>query len=190
MNTGFEVYQKYIALKNHFYSEYDYFKYSGKSSATLESYERRKDKSFFQRLGKKDGWKNILLASFVERDAWIGELDTEECNQNYKKWKKRMQSLTYYFDNDIRYLKDNGIDSFQELFRSWRHNKICLETFILLDVILDIVNKYEDCLKDDLIIWQSLAKKKVEKYKPFLQKYLTIEKFRKRLEKHGYNVIC
>ena len=33
----FETYENYVALKLHFTSEYDYFRYNGKTSVTLNS---------------------------------------------------------------------------------------------------------------------------------------------------------
>ena len=46
----FEAYKEYIALKLHFTSDYDYFKYNGKTNVTLHSFEERKDKYHFKRL--------------------------------------------------------------------------------------------------------------------------------------------
>ena len=34
----FETYEKYVALKLHFTSEYDYFRYNGKTSVTPKSF--------------------------------------------------------------------------------------------------------------------------------------------------------
>ena len=48
----FEAYQKYIALKLHFTSDYDYFKYNGKTNVTLNSFNERKDKFHFKKLVK------------------------------------------------------------------------------------------------------------------------------------------
>ena len=51
----FEAYQKYIALKLHFTSDYDYFKYNGKTNVTLNSFNERKDKFHFKKIVKKYG---------------------------------------------------------------------------------------------------------------------------------------
>ena len=37
----FEAYEKYVALKLHFTSEYDYFRYNGKTSVTPKSFNER-----------------------------------------------------------------------------------------------------------------------------------------------------
>ena len=62
--TPFEVYTKYIALKNHFSQErYDYFTYGGKVRAKESSFEIRKDKYFFYKLSKHKDIENFLLAN-------------------------------------------------------------------------------------------------------------------------------
>ena len=43
-----EVYQSYLAFKNHFTKEkYDYFKYGGRSRASEGAFNKRKDRYFF-----------------------------------------------------------------------------------------------------------------------------------------------
>ena len=58
--TDYEAYQNYLAMKLHFGGEYDFHKYNGKVSATLESFEKRKDKFKFVRLSKKLSDPEIL----------------------------------------------------------------------------------------------------------------------------------
>ena len=51
---GFEVYKTYLALKLHFSKDnYNFFTFNGKSRASLKSFEGRKDKYFFKKLGTK-----------------------------------------------------------------------------------------------------------------------------------------
>jgi len=51
--TPFEVYQKYLSLKQHFNrNEYDYFKFNGRVRANESSFDKRKDKYHFIRLSK------------------------------------------------------------------------------------------------------------------------------------------
>ena len=48
--TPFEVYTKYLALKNHFESKsYDYHKYGGKVRATTPDFMVEKHNHFFKR---------------------------------------------------------------------------------------------------------------------------------------------
>ena len=51
---GYNAYKTYVALKNHFTSDsYDYFKYKGKARVKEETFLKRKDKFFFEKIEKK-----------------------------------------------------------------------------------------------------------------------------------------
>ena len=50
----FDAYKQYLSLKNHFTKEkYDYHKYCGKSHATVQSFYKRKDRFWFEKLVSK-----------------------------------------------------------------------------------------------------------------------------------------
>ena len=70
MMNEIEAYQMYLALRLHFTTEnYDYFKYNGKVSASLKSFDKRKDKYLFKKLTKKYDESTILnyyIANFIE----------------------------------------------------------------------------------------------------------------------------
>ena len=101
--TDYEAYQNYLAMKLHFGGEYDFHKYNGKVSATLESFEKRKDKFKFVRLSKKLSDPEILdyfLANFIRGKEWIGDFD----QKNLIAHKKIVQSLQYFYENDLEKL--------------------------------------------------------------------------------------
>jgi len=50
MYGGFDVYKTYLAIKNHFTTDYDYVKYGGKVTAKLETFTKRSDRYFFHKL--------------------------------------------------------------------------------------------------------------------------------------------
>ena len=68
-------------MKSHFTNrKYDFFKYGGKSRATVTAFNRRKDKYWFEKTSRKysDGQiVDFLLANFVTstnpENLWIGE---------------------------------------------------------------------------------------------------------------------
>ena len=68
--TDFEVYKTYLAFKNHFTKKtYDYHKYCGRSRASKESFYKRKDRYFFERISrqkKDEEVKAYFVANFVE----------------------------------------------------------------------------------------------------------------------------
>ena len=47
MYGGFDVFKTYLAVKNHFTTDYDYNKYGGRVTAKLESFTKRQIGTFF-----------------------------------------------------------------------------------------------------------------------------------------------
>ena len=106
---GFDAYKTYLALKRHFTSDYDYFKYNGKVRAGVESFLKRNDKFFFRKLAKKYDDKELVdffVSNFIVSDNWIGNLISQESEDNYVRFKKRRESLSYHFDNELHWLVD------------------------------------------------------------------------------------
>ena len=61
-----ETYQKYMALKRHFTSDYDIFKYKGKIKNVEHSrFEVRRDKMFFHKLSKLKDAESFMLANML-----------------------------------------------------------------------------------------------------------------------------
>ena len=63
---AFNAYRTYLALKQHFTSNYDYFKYNGKVNVSPNSFETRKDKFHFYKLSKKKDYQKIILSTIVD----------------------------------------------------------------------------------------------------------------------------
>ena len=93
-----DVYMMYCTLKAHFSkSDYNYFKYEGKTRIKRESFYKRKDRIFFLKLSKKYGncteyidIKNYLLANFVSNpDGYVARFD----DKTYEDWLYRKQNF-------------------------------------------------------------------------------------------------
>ena len=57
----FDTYKTYLALKNHFTKDsYDYHKYQGKSRASLQSFYKRKDRYWFEKLSRQKEEKDVI----------------------------------------------------------------------------------------------------------------------------------
>lgn len=175
--NAFDVFKDYVALKQHFTSKsYDYFKYHGKTrSSTPQSYNQRKDKIFFMKLAKHQDPKNFLVANFVESDnAWIGDLAyNEHAQENYTRWTKRIQSLSYVFKEDIKKLKEDFDSNFivkdgqhPHALRLYLSKQITIETLVILIDVVRCFSHWQKQMQDD-IVWKDLSHKLV-KYKPFL----------------------
>jgi hypothetical protein len=184
MNTegsGFEAFCLYHGLKLHFTSKsYHYIKYNGKTNVSKDSFLKRKDKYSFYRLSRKYDileLKDYLISNFVYgKSSWIGEMLSVEAEEIYKKWMKKNQSLSYVFNNDVNKLLDS-VDKPDDLFviKSGGYPKILmhvmeenisLETFIILNDILNFFPMFDKKIQED-IIWPNF-KLKCEKYSPFL----------------------
>ncbi len=172
---GFELYSYYIALKKHFTSTYDFFKYGGKMRLTVDSFERRKDKFFFYKLGKRKDCKEFLLANvIVDPDVWIGNLvDSKDADEIFREWSKRQQSLGYMFSNELDELNEDFNSNFvvvdgqySRVLQLYNMKRLSIETLIILDDLTGCF-KYWDKSIHDTIVYPSINKI-VKKYRPFL----------------------
>jgi hypothetical protein len=62
---AFAIYMYYLALKRHFTTDYDFFKYNGKVKSSQQAFENRKDKFFFYKLSKRKDAKEFILANVI-----------------------------------------------------------------------------------------------------------------------------
>ena len=178
--TPFETYQSYLSMKSHFTNrKYDFFRYGGKSSATVTSFNKRKDKYWFEKTSRKYSDEQIvdfLLANFVTTDnpknLWIGEI-INSGERTYADWARRQQSVSYIFKEESTKLFDNH--KLVELFECGRGHPIILkkflggditlETFVIFDIIFSFSDKFDEKLLDP--VWETVSLK-IRKYKPFL----------------------
>ena len=177
----FETYKSYLGLKNHFTKEkYDYIKYCGKSRASIESFYKRKDRFFFEKISRQKNDEEVIdffVANFVSCDdpqaLWIGEI-MRNGEKNYTNWKKRSQSLSYVFNEEIGNVF--GGKKFDEMFeiKGTKHpdivkehlqGNISLETFLILEKILGFKKDFDKKLGDP--VWKFLSLR-MEKYNSFL----------------------
>ena len=183
--SGFDVYRIYLAMKLHFTQDkFDFFQYDGRANAKEETYRKRNDFYFFETVSRKlnkDEVVEFILASFFTASdptkVWIGNIKSNG-KEKWLQWTKHAQSLTYFFEQDIdnihNFLLKNEI-SFNELFSTKSghppllklhvKDKVCLETFIILDIVLKFTQGWNKELHDPL--WENLNFK-IKKYKPFL----------------------
>lgn len=176
-----DAYKTYVALKNHFTSEsYDYFKYNKKTNVSFDSFQKRKDKIFFAKLGnKKDAYlEDFLVSNFInDTKTWIGELLSDDCENTYKQWKRKQESLTYIFSTEIDFLDNYDKNNFDQLFevQSGEHPKIIkmylrkeisIETLVIMNSIFNFTKKYDRMIFDPL--YKEISKL-CKKYQPFLK---------------------
>lgn len=189
--TPFDAYKTYLALKNHFSkSNYDYFKYAGKSRASVASFEKRKDKYWFERISRQKNdneIKEFFVANLVEADdsssVWIGNVirDGDTC---YKEWQKRQQSLKYLFTQESEQILSESnlnevLDTSRQhpiILKKFLSGKISIETLVIWDKIFLFRNIFDKKLLDP--VWE-LVSLKIQKYSPFLN--IDVEDYKKVL---------
>ena len=178
--TPFETYQTYLSMKNHFTNrKYDFFTYGGKSRATMTSFNKRKDKYWFEKTSRKYSDEQIvdfLLANFVTTDnpknLWIGEI-INSGERTYSDWMRRQQSMSYIFKEQSNELLGNdSLDKILEckkghpvILKRFLGGDITLETFVIFDIIFSFSEKFDEKLFDP--VWETVSMK-LRKYKPFL----------------------
>jgi hypothetical protein len=177
---GYDAYCLYLAVNNHFHTDsYDYFKYAGKTSVKLKTFLKRKDKYHFAKLARKyhTELKDFYVANLYKQKYYVRNLLEQECDKNYKEFKKKKQKLTYIIMEDMRYLFDKykhidmciGIKDGQHsnILREYLGGKINAETFIAVDKIFNIFKDYDSMISESFI-WPK-ERKRLDKLTPFLE---------------------
>ena len=188
----FECYKTYLALKNHFTkNSYDYFAYNKKTRASLQSFYKRRDRFWFEKLSRQRNEKEIedfFVANFIScndpETLWIGEI-IKEGEDRYKNWQRKIQSLTYLFKQETQNLfEENKFDKVFDctkghpiLLKNFLIGKISIETMVIYNTIFMYGNNFDKKLKDP--VWETVSRK-IKKYSPFL--HIDVFKYRKILK--------
>ena len=178
--TPFETYRTYLSMKSHFTNpKYDFIKYGGKSRATLTSFNKRKDKYWFEKTSRKYSDQEVidfLLSNFVNatnpQNLWIGEI-INSGERTYAEWKMRQQSLTYMFtEQSSKLLSENDLETVFNcskghpiVLKKYLGGEISLETLSILEKVFSFKGKFDKKLKDP--VWETVSMK-LKKYLPFL----------------------
>ena len=178
--TPFETYRTYLSMKSHFTNpKYDFVKYGGKSRATMTSFNKRKDKYWFEKTSRKYSDKEIvdfLLSNFINatnpQNLWIGEI-INSGERTYAEWMKRPQSLTYLFKEQLNeLLSENDLETVfncskghPPLLKKYLGGEISLETHTILEKVFSFVKNFDKKLDDP--VWESVSLK-IKKYIPFI----------------------
>ena len=178
--TPFETYQHYLSLKNHFTNpKYDFFKYVAKTRASVTSFNKRKDKYWFEKTSRKYSDKEVvdfLVSNFASTDnpqnLWIGEI-INSGERTYAEWMKRQQSLTYLFrEQSNELLSENELESLfdcsrghPKILKKFLSGSISLETLVIYEKIFRFSKNFDKKLKDP--VWETVSLK-LKKYDPFI----------------------
>ena len=190
--TPFETYRTYLSMKSHFTNpKYDFFKYGGKSRATVSSFNKRKDKYWFEKTSRKysdEEVLNFLLSNFAIADnpqnLWIGEI-INSGERNYADWMRRKQSLTYLFkEQSEKLLSENELETVFDcskghpvILKKYLGGEISLETLTIMVKVFSFVKDFDKKLTDP--VWETVSLK-IKKYIPFIN--INVLNYRKILK--------
>ena len=195
----FDAYRCYLSLKNHFTKDhYDYIKYRGKTRASKQSFYKRKDRFWFEKFARQKSDKEVeefFVSNFIHstdpRTMWIGEM-MKEGEGRYSDWKKKVQSLSYIFREEVESLfDDKEVDEVFDcskghplILKKYLGGDITLETMVICDIIFGYAKNFDKKLKDP--VWETVSRK-IRKYSPFLN--IDVFRYKKILKEvviHGH----
>ena len=175
-----DAYRCYLSLKNHFTKDkYDYHKYRGKVRATNAAFYKRKDRFWFEKIARQKKDKEVeefFVSNFIYSTdpgtMWIGE-KIKEGEGRYTEWKKKIQSLSYVFKEEVDSLFDNKkVDDIFDcskghpvILKSYLGGNTSLETLVICDRIFEYRKDFDKKLTDP--VWETVSRK-IKKYSPFL----------------------
>ena len=188
----FDAYRCYLSLKNHFTKDhYDYHKYRGKTRATVQAFYKRKDRFWFEKFARSKNDKEVeefFVSNFIystdPATMWIGEM-IKEGEGRYQEWKKKTQSLSYIFKEEVENVFDNKkVDDMFDcskghppILKSYLGGDISLESMVIYDRIFDYGKDFDKRLKDP--VWETVSRK-IKKYSPFLN--IDVSRYKKILK--------
>ena len=188
MIPGFIVYQTFLALKNHFIlPSYDFVKYNGKMRVTVQSYLKRKDKFFFEKIGRnvnsEEELRDFIIGNLCHGSnglnidpgkIWAGDLTTTNARNHALAFMAKKQALDYYVKKDlttireyvrIRELDGRPVNRLPFLLELYYDGDILPETLVILNTIQNLYGTWDKRLQGDPI-WV--------KTKAFLGKYQSL----------------
>ena len=184
--NGLQAYASYLAVRNHFKTDYDYFKYNGKIKVNEDKFRTRRDNYQFEKLARiydKEKFVQYLVANFIHDEEYILGMSQGRAMMNYKKLQKNIESFNYQFKEDIQTLKeyhpqfdslfiigaDGEVHPFA--FKLYLREKININTLVVLNKLINYSGVWsrEDntMLKEFLFI--------LNKYTPFFYSYVSVD---------------
>lgn len=186
--SALQAYEMYLAIKAHFSSDYDFFKYKGRIKSSVLTYEKFATKNYYSvicKLANKYESKELLSYfisnMLVNNGQYIFEVDSEG-KRIYTDYLRRKDSRQYIFKQDISRVcneleklhKDcfwRSIDIVDAqhplLFRMFVGSYLSPETMCILYQINDYISYWDKSIDDTLIYPQ--VSFQIKKLSPFIK---------------------
>jgi hypothetical protein len=187
---GLDAFREYTAIKKHFTTTYDYFRYNGKVNVSFDTFRSRKDAYNFQRLSKKKDYKTLILSNVVLNEKiWIGDLLEESANEVYLSWKQRNDAITFHVQDSLNKLNEDFKSNFISnqgqypiLIDLYLRKEISLETTCILTKITKSQDYWAKTVLDKVVFPDIM--RKIDKYYPFI--VYSPEKVKKVVKDHFF----
>ena len=184
--NGLEAYSSYLAVRNHFKSNYDYFKYNGKIKVNEDKFRTRRDHYQFEKLARiydREKFIQYLVANFIQDEDYILGMSQGRAMMNHKKWQKNIESFNYQFKEDIQTLREyhsqfdslfiTGADGEVHpfAFKLYLREKININTLVVLNKLINysgVWSKQENTMLNDFLFV-------LNKYTPFMYSYVSVD---------------
>lgn len=174
---SFDTFCLFLSLKNHFTQEsYDFVRYRGKTNATKEAFEKRKDRLQFQKLSRKapeDEIVGFIIANLVAGKTWVGQFLEQEADAIYENFKKAVTDLIGTVASETK----QALETHPRPFAIDKHEypgillcqldgTVSYPTMVVLNNFIDFVPRYDDAYAGDEV-WAATALM-IRKLRPFV----------------------
>ena len=184
--NGLEAYASYLAVRNHFKTDYDYFKYNGKIKVNEDKFRTRRDHYQFEKLARiydREKFIQYLVANFIQDEDYILGMSQGRAMMNHKKWQKNIESFNYQFKEDIQTLREyhsqfdslfiTGADGEVHpfAFKLYLREKININTLVVLNKLINysgVWSKQENTMLNDFLFV-------LNKYTPLMYSYVSVD---------------
>lgn len=169
----------FLALRTHFTnSKYDFFQMRGKLRASRESYLKRNDRLFFDKLAKTydpETLRDFYIANILEDKHYVTDLLDDSAVNNLVRYQGRRQALTYNISNDVDVVLRSGScnafkmfeDQYPRVLILYLQRRIGIESLVIMSDFIQFMDKFDKYYNSD-VIWPKVSLK-IQKYKPFLK---------------------
>ena len=169
--TPEEVYILHRGLVLYFNSDnYDFFKYGGKARGGKFEEKSEKFKNMYAMLTKKKDIQSFIIANILRDNAkWVVSLITDEAEDHYNDYRKKLQSLSYSFREELTSLRDQADStkgifmtpaslkgqgvSYPTLIMDFLGGRVSIFTMVILNDFFDFVPKYDKKYGEHDLFW-------------------------------------
>lgn len=143
---AFEVYGYYLAIRQHFTSDYDFFQYNGKVRVNIENFKSNRNYGTFQKLCRVPDVNNLILANFVNTfnpmqvHPWF--LLGNDAKLKYNQYIRERDSISYLVKEQVDNLAPNDFTGQEpNILQLFWANEISPFTMVVLNATIGFLDR-------------------------------------------------